>query len=180
MHWLSLVGGGILPTRRSGLRSSLPSQPHFQRASGLQCLSRVVAYFGAAGLSHDCRAAGAAVPRECKTVAAWIWGNPEVHWGSRGWQWLARFPQGALRVGAGSSPQLRVWEGGCYGGRVLAPASARRRGARCPWVTLRRKGGPRAAPTGPGAGAAWLARREGSGFQSGQKRQSGDLDPGPR
>lgn len=52
------------------------------------------------------------------------------------------------------------------GRRVLwrpgrAPASARRRGARCPGVTPRRKGGPRAAPTGPGTGAAWLARREG-------------------
>lgn len=178
MHWLSLMGGGILRTRRSGLHSSLPSQPHFQGASGLQCLCTVVACFGAAELSQGCRAAGASVPRDCSTMEAWIWGSPGVHWGSCGWQWFP--PQGALRVGAGSSPQLRVWEGGCFGGPVLAPASARRRGARCPWVTLRRKGGPRAAPTGPGAGAAWLAQREGSGFRSGQKRQSGDLDPGPR
>lgn len=42
----------------------------------------------------------------------------------------------------------------------MASASARRRGARCPWVTLRRKGGPRAAPTGPGVGTA-LAGAEG-------------------
>lgn len=42
----------------------------------------------------------------------------------------------------------------------MAPVSARRRGARCPGVTLRRKGGPRAAPTGPGVGAA-LAGAEG-------------------
>lgn len=38
------------------------ANPISRGASGLQCLSRVVAYFGAAGLSHDCRAAGAAVP----------------------------------------------------------------------------------------------------------------------
>lgn len=42
----------------------------------------------------------------------------------------------------------------------MAPASARRRGARCPGVTLRRKGGPLAAPTGSGVGAA-LAGAEG-------------------
>lgn len=74
MHWLSLVDCVHL----------CQANPISRGASGLQCLSRVVAYFAAAGLSHDCRAAGAAVPRDCKTVAAWIWGNPGVHWGSRG------------------------------------------------------------------------------------------------
>lgn len=42
----------------------------------------------------------------------------------------------------------------------MAPASARRKGARCPGVTLCRKGGPRAAPTGLGVGAD-LAGAEG-------------------
>lgn len=61
---------------------------------------------------------------------------------------------GLLAVLAGSSLQLRVWEGECGRGQTLAPASARRRGARCPGVTPRRKGGPPAAPTGPGVKAA--------------------------
>lgn len=149
-----MTGYEVLWTRRSGSIHSCQASPVYRGciAAMLQQGSGVLYRLLDSGEAAESQG------RQCLGTgrAEGIWDIPGVFW--RRWQWFP--PRGSSWVRAGSSPQLRVWEGECGGGQTLASASARRRGARCPWVTLRRKGGPRAAPTGPGVGAA-LAGAEG-------------------
>lgn len=107
------------------------------------------------------------MPRDCRAMVVWIWGIPGV---CRGRGIGSVFLMGRLAGPCRKFPTARGLGRRVRRGPALAPASARRRGARCPGVTPRRKGGPRAAPTGPGAGATQAGVEGGLGSQLGQKR----------